>query len=86
MRESLLLKRLVAPVLLLGPEVAKQYGIANGNHVQVTSAAGSVTLAAKIDPTMQAGAVVAFDNLAAVSLAPVQTGPRTPVSIAKVEA
>jgi anaerobic selenocysteine-containing dehydrogenase len=82
---SLILKRLMAPVLFIGSADAQANGIANGDHVTVTSAAGAITLPARIDPTLKEGAVVAYDNLAAAPLAPVITGLRTPVRVAKVE-
>jgi anaerobic selenocysteine-containing dehydrogenase len=64
---------------------AERLGIGRGQQVRVTSAAGSLDLPAQLRRDVPAGSVVIPANLPGVSLAGLQTGPRTRVALSKRE-
>jgi len=86
MRDSLLLKRLMAPTLFVSNEDAKRLNLQKGDQVEVASVTSSVVLSVNIDPTLKPGTVVAYSNLAAAPMGNLLTAPRTSVRVTKVEA
>jgi NADH-quinone oxidoreductase subunit G len=85
LRDSLLLSHIPAPYVAINRGDAERLGIGRGQQVRVTSAAGSLDLPAQLRRDVPAGSVVIPANLPGVSLAGLQTGPRTRVALSKRE-
>jgi predicted molibdopterin-dependent oxidoreductase YjgC len=63
---------------------AQRLGVAMGEKVRITSAAGSLELPATIDAGLNAGLLLVPD-VQSVELASILTGPQTRVAVSKVE-
>jgi NADH-quinone oxidoreductase subunit G len=84
MRGSKLLGRVAPAHAILSMPDAQRLGVAMGEKVRITSAAGSLELPATIDAGLNAGLVLVPD-VQSVELASVLTSPRTRVAVSKVE-
>jgi NADH-quinone oxidoreductase subunit G len=76
--------RPAGPYVALSRVDAERQNIHSGDPVRLDSAAGSLTLPARVVSDLPQGVVVAPAHLAGVDLAAVQTGPRTRVTLVKV--
>jgi NADH-quinone oxidoreductase subunit G len=83
LRNSRLVPHIPEPYAALNKADAQRLGIEKGMQVQVSSAAGSLTVSARIVADVPEGCVLMPDRLPGAVLAAVQTGPRTRVSISK---
>jgi NADH-quinone oxidoreductase subunit G len=83
MRGSKLLNRLAPPHAILSLADAQRLGLAIGETVRITSAAGSLDLPATIDAGLAAGLVL-VPHFKAADLSSVVTGPQTRVAVSKL--
>ncbi len=83
MRGSKLLNRLAPPHAILSLADAQRLGVAIGETVRITSAAGSLDLPATIDAGLGAGLVL-VPHVKAADLSSVLTGPQTRVAVTKI--
>jgi NADH-quinone oxidoreductase subunit G len=85
LRDSRLLNHVPAPYAALNPEDAERLGIQRGQQVRLTSAAGTLELAARVAADVPAGGVVVPAHLPDAPLDRLQTGPQTRVALSKIE-
>jgi NADH-quinone oxidoreductase subunit G len=84
MRESKLLTRTAPAHAILSLADAQRLGVAMGETVRITSAAGSVELPATIDAGLSAGLVL-VPAVRSADLSGILTGPQTRVAVSKAE-
>lgn len=84
LRGSKLAARIPTPYIAVSAADAAKRNIHTGDLVRLDSAAGSITLPAHVVPDLPPGVVLAPADLPGASLAAVQTGPRTRVSLVKL--
>ncbi len=84
LRGSLLTGQVPQPYVALSRVDAERQNVRSGDTVRLESAAGQVTLIARVVEDLPAGVAVAPALLPGFSLANVQTGPRTQVSLVKI--
>ncbi len=84
LRGSLLERQVPQPYLALSRADAERQNIKAGDSVRIESAAGQLTVAVRVVKELPAGVVAVPANLPGFSLAGVQTGPRTWVSLVKL--
>jgi anaerobic selenocysteine-containing dehydrogenase len=85
MRESKLLGRVAPAHAILSLPDAQRLGVAMGEKVRITSAAGAIDVQATVDAGLNAGLVL-LPNVKALDLGSLVTGPQTRVNLTKVEA
>jgi NADH-quinone oxidoreductase subunit G len=84
LRGSLLERQVPQPYVALSRADAERQNIRSGDLVRLDSAAGELTMAARVVADLPAGVAVVPANLPGLSLAGVQTGPRTRVTLVKL--
>ena len=84
MRDSKLLGRAVPPHAILSLADAQRLGVAMGEQVRITSAAGSLELPATVDAGLNEGLVL-VPAVRGAELSRILTGPQTRVSLTKAE-
>jgi NADH-quinone oxidoreductase subunit G len=85
LHDSLLQAHIPAPSVALSKADAVKLGIRSGEQVQVASAAGTLTLQARVHADIAEGSVLVPANLPDGLLATIQTGLRTAVAIRKLQ-
>ncbi|MBP1467279.1 NADH-quinone oxidoreductase subunit NuoG [Candidatus Chloroploca sp. M-50] len=84
LRGSLLERQIPQPYVALSQTDADKLNIKPGDTVRLDSAAGELTLSARVVDDVPAGVALIPSNLPNFSAAAVQTGPRTRVNLVKV--
>lgn len=85
LRGSLLQSHVPAPFVALNQTDAQRLGIKRGNTVRVSSASGWLDLPARVVVDLPEGSILIPANLPGAPLSTLQTGPRTRVTVRKIE-
>ncbi|MFV9506600.1 MAG: NADH-quinone oxidoreductase subunit NuoG [Oscillochloridaceae bacterium umkhey_bin13] len=86
LRGSLLTRQVAQPFIAISQSDADKLNIRPGDQVRLDSAAGELLAPARVVADLPAGVVMVPAGLPNFSAAPVQTGPRTRVSLVKIVA